>query len=113
MGWTGVKNGRLLELAAPEFDVLFTVDRDFAGLTDRVPVPMGVVILESRSTDSGALVPHMDAVNEAIVPVGTGEVRRVGGQHRMKLTPQTLEEARAVLRQRARSLTAAQLMLDR
>jgi hypothetical protein len=79
MGWTGVKNGRLLELAAPAFDVLFTVDRDFAGLTDRVPVPIAVVILESRSTDFAALVPHMDAVNEAIIAVGTGSVRRVGG----------------------------------
>ena len=28
MGWAGVKNGALLELASAHFDVLFTVDRD-------------------------------------------------------------------------------------
>ena len=28
MGWAGVKNGALLELAATQFDVLLTVDRD-------------------------------------------------------------------------------------
>jgi len=28
MGWAGVKNGALLELAATKCDVLFTVDRD-------------------------------------------------------------------------------------
>ena len=28
MGWAGVKNGALLELAATQFNVLFTVDRD-------------------------------------------------------------------------------------
>ena len=28
MGWAGVKNGAVLELASAHFDVLFTVDRD-------------------------------------------------------------------------------------
>jgi hypothetical protein len=31
MGWAGIRNGALLERAAAEFDVLFTVDRDFGG----------------------------------------------------------------------------------
>jgi len=30
MGWSGVKNGALLERAAGQFDVLFTVDQDLA-----------------------------------------------------------------------------------
>ena len=41
-GWDGIKNGRLLERAAGEFDVLFTVDADFAGLAECVPHAIGV-----------------------------------------------------------------------
>jgi predicted nuclease of predicted toxin-antitoxin system len=51
LGWAGTKNGKLLARAASEFDVLFTVDRDFAGLGDTVPHPVGVVILQVGSTD--------------------------------------------------------------
>lgn len=79
MGWAGVKNGSLLELAAQEFDVLFTVDRDFAGLSDIVPVGIGVVILQVGSTDFEALLPHMAAVSDAINDVERGRVRRLGG----------------------------------
>ena len=78
-GWGGIKNGKLLECAVGEFDVLFTVDRDFAGLRDRVPHEIGVVILQAASTDFDALLPHMAAVNSAIVRVRPGEVLRVGG----------------------------------
>jgi hypothetical protein len=79
MGWAGVKNGRLLELAAKEFDVVFTVDRDFAGLSDVVPFGIGVVILQVGSTDFEALLPHMVAVTDAINDVERGRVRRIGG----------------------------------
>ena len=79
MGWGGIKNGKLLERAAGNFDVLFTVDRDFAGLGDQVAQPIGVVILQVGSTDCEALLPHMDAVNAAVAQVGPGEVLRIGG----------------------------------
>ena len=79
MGWGGVKNGKLLERAVGEFDELFTVDRDFAGLGDRVPHLIGVVILQVGSTDFEALLPHMGAVNAAVVQVRPGEVLRIGG----------------------------------
>ena len=47
VGWAGVKNGELLELAVQEFDLLLTVDRNleyqqsFAGLTLAVIVVHG------------------------------------------------------------------------
>jgi predicted nuclease of predicted toxin-antitoxin system len=79
MGWAGVKNGNLLELAATQFDVLFTVDKDFAGLADIVPSPIGVVILQVGSTDFDALLPHMAAVGDAISRVEKGRIVRVSG----------------------------------
>ena len=79
LGWTGIQNGKLLARAAGEFDVLFTVDRDFAGLTDKVSHPLGVVILEAGSTDFEVLLKHVDAVKAAIASVEVGGVLRIGG----------------------------------
>ena len=78
-GWTGFKNGKLLSRAAGSFDVLFTVDRDFAGLVDTVPHPIGVVILQVGSTDFDVLIEHVDAVKAAIETVKLGSVVRLGG----------------------------------
>lgn len=79
LGWTGVKNGSLLELAADRFDVFFTVDRNFADVEDTVPYPIGVVILIARSTDFERLLPHIEIAKAAIRTVRIGEVARVHG----------------------------------
>ena len=80
VGWAGTTNGKLLALAAEQFDVLFTVDQDFAGLGDTVPHQIAVVVLQVGSTDFEALLPHMPAVKSAIAEVQQGSVRRVRGQ---------------------------------
>jgi hypothetical protein len=49
MGWAGVKNGALIELAAGQFDAIFTVDREF-GAGYHGPMTVGVVILEVGPT---------------------------------------------------------------
>ena len=76
-GWSGVKNGKLLALAAGQFDVIFTVDRDFANLTDSVPVALDVVILEVGTTDADLLFPHVGRVRSAIAAVAPGQVVRL------------------------------------
>lgn len=77
MGWSGIKNGSLLELAVQEFEVIFTVDRTFAGLGDTLAMPIGIVILQPGSTDFEALLPHMAAVNKAIQRMEPGKVVRI------------------------------------
>ncbi len=77
MGWTGVKNGALIGLAAPDFDAIFTVDRDFGSTYAGAP-PVGIVILQIGSTDPVKLRPHMPAVCEALAAVRRGEIKRVG-----------------------------------
>ena len=75
---SGIKNGKLLERAVGEFDVLLTVDKEFATVGDHVPHAIGLVILRAGSTDFDALRPHMAAVNLAIGRVKPNEVVRVG-----------------------------------
>ena len=53
-GWTGIKNGKLLELAAAEFDVFLTMDRnlefqqDLAGEEDYVFVTLEQLLEDFR-----------------------------------------------------------------
>lgn len=77
MGWAGVKNGPLIELAASHFDCLFTVDQEFAS-TYTGTASIGIVILEAGSTDPVKLRPHMVDVADALGRVRSGEVRRLG-----------------------------------
>lgn len=79
LGWTGIQNGKLLARATGEFDVLFTVDRDFAGLAGTVPQALGVVILEAGNTDFEVLLQHVEVVKVAITTVPVGSVLRIGG----------------------------------
>lgn len=76
-GWPGVKNGALLQLAAAQFDVLLTVDRNleyqqnFSGLT------IAVIIVDAPSNDIAVLRPLMPAVRKALPNVKPGTVTHV------------------------------------
>jgi hypothetical protein len=49
MGWTALKNGELLALAATHFDVFVTVDRNLSFQQDIVSFPIAVVVLHVRN----------------------------------------------------------------
>lgn len=76
-GWAGVKNGALLKLAATQFDVLLTVDRNveyqqnFSGLT------MAIIVIEVPSNDIEVIRPLMPKVREALPHARPGVVTHV------------------------------------
>ena len=79
LGWSGVKNGALIALAAERgFDAIFTVDRGFAG-SPPLLFPIAILILETGTTDPTLLVPWMAAVSVALAEMRPGEIRRMGG----------------------------------
>ena len=45
MGWSEVKNGKLLLLAAEHFDVFVTVDRNLSFQNKVVDLPLAVIVL--------------------------------------------------------------------
>ena len=77
VGWAGVKNGALLELAATKFDILFTVDRDLEPVHAKARTKPALVILAAGTTDPVKLQPYMPAVRAALQAVKPGELRRV------------------------------------
>ena len=50
IGWAGIKNGQLLNLAARDFDVMITVDKKMAIEQDHTSLKLPVMILQGRST---------------------------------------------------------------
>lgn len=49
MGWAGISNGRLLELASGQFDLFRTVDRNLALERQASPPSIVVIVLRARS----------------------------------------------------------------
>jgi len=81
MGWTTTKNGELLALAAKEFDVFVTVDRNLAAQQNFSAFAIAVVVLHARTNrlaDLRPLVPKLLRTIEFAKP-GVIEVIGAGG----------------------------------
>ena len=66
MGWSGVKNGKLLELAANEFDAFLTVDKNLPYQQNLVALPIAVIVLDSLSNELSALLPLVPSLERAL-----------------------------------------------
>lgn len=70
MGWAGVKNGQLLTLAASEFDVFITVDRNLSFQQNLPQFDIAVIVLQApsnRLADLKPLAPQVLAVLDSVV----------------------------------------------
>jgi predicted nuclease of predicted toxin-antitoxin system len=76
-GWTGVKNGELLRLAAERFDVLLTVDRNLEYQQNFQGAAIAVIVMHAPSNDIAALRPLMAQVLEAIPKAARGKVTNI------------------------------------
>lgn len=57
MGWAGVKNGSLMQLAEQDFDVFITVDRNLSYQQDIPKYGIAVVVIRSISNRVDDLAP--------------------------------------------------------
>jgi hypothetical protein len=73
-GWTGVKNGELLRLAAQQFDVLLTVDTNLQYQQNLANAPIAVMVVHARTNDIADLQPLMVRVLESIGRAKRGAV---------------------------------------
>jgi hypothetical protein len=80
MGWTAIRNGELLALAAKEFDVFVTVDRNLTFQQNLGTYPITVMVPRARTNrlaDLRLLVPELLA---ALQSACAGAAVFVGGQ---------------------------------
>jgi hypothetical protein len=71
MGWTSIKNGDLLALAAESFDVFVTVDRNLSFQQQLVTFSVAVIVLGARTNrlaDLRTLIPKLLAGIQSAQP---------------------------------------------
>lgn len=66
MGWSGVKNGALLALAAGEFDAFLTVDKNLPYQQNLATLPIALIVLEANSNELAALLPLVPRLEQAL-----------------------------------------------
>ena len=65
-GWSGVKNGKLLALAAASFDAFVTVDKNLPFQQNLAMLPIALVVLDSYSNELQALLPLVPALERQL-----------------------------------------------
>ncbi len=78
MGWSEVKNGRLLALVEESFDVFVTVDRNLSFQQDLPSFSVSVVVMRARSNRLADLRPLVPLLLEQIEKAPKRAVTYVG-----------------------------------
>jgi hypothetical protein len=78
VGWSTIRNGELLALAAKEFDVFVTVDRNLSFQQNLAAFDIAVIVLRASSNRLADLLPLVPALLAAIPDAKRGVVTAVG-----------------------------------
>jgi hypothetical protein len=81
-GWSGIKNGQLLGLAAAKFDVFLTMDGNLEFQQNHSTLPIAVLVVEAVSNRLEDLVPIVPAILNELNHVPPKSLRRVGAENR-------------------------------
>ena len=77
-GWGGITNGKLLALAAPEFDAFVTVDRNLSFQQQLPKFDIAVILLTSKSNRVDDLVALVPKLLESLPTARKGGVTAIG-----------------------------------
>lgn len=78
MGWGGVTNGEVLQLAASEFDAFITVDKSLRYQQNLSDLPIAVVVLHAHSNELQVLMPLLPRLEEALASLQPRSFVQVG-----------------------------------
>ena len=78
LGWSGLKNGELLRLAAERFDVLITADRNLEHQQNLTTLPVSVVILLGSTNRLESLTPFVPALLDLLKALPLRQLVRIG-----------------------------------
>lgn len=78
-GWASIKNGALLQLAAPNYDLFITVDQRLER-EQHQPSTLAIITLVARTNGIESLLPLAPALRDAIGRIAPGERIRIGSR---------------------------------
>ena len=71
-GWSGVKNGKLLALAAISFDAFVTVDKNLPHQQNTSTLPVAVLVLDAVSNELPYLLPLVPVLEAELASLEPG-----------------------------------------
>ena len=74
MGWQGVRNSELLQLASQAFDVLITVDKRLPEQKDLSQYSLSVVVIRAPNNRLATLVQAIPSIQAKLETLQKGEV---------------------------------------
>ena len=77
-GWAGIKNGKLLGLAAAEFDVFLTMDQNLEFQQNLTTLPIAVLVVEAVSNRMEDLIPLVPGILEELDNIPPKSLRKFG-----------------------------------
>ena len=77
-GWSGVKNGKLLALAATKFDVFLTMDGNLEFQQNLATLPIAVLVVEAASNRLEHLTPLVPKILRELNLISPNALRRIG-----------------------------------
>lgn len=80
LGWEQVEDGSLLRLAAAEFDVFLTVDKNLPHQQNIASFDIAVIVLRARTTRLADLRELLDLLHEALKMAQRGQVQVLSWQ---------------------------------
>ena len=80
MGWSGLKNGTLLQKMVGQVDVFVTIDGNLEYQQNLSKAQIALVILKAQNSKLESLLPLMPAVRAKLASLKSGEIARFGGK---------------------------------
>ena len=76
-GWASIKNGKLLALAADEFDVLLTADKGMEYQQNQTTLPVAILVVLARSNRIEHMAEAVAAILSALEELPLRTLRKV------------------------------------
>jgi predicted nuclease of predicted toxin-antitoxin system len=76
-GWASIKNGKLLALAADEFDLLLTADKGMEYQQNLATLPVAILVVLARSNRLEDLAATVPAILSALAELTPRTLRKV------------------------------------
>ena len=77
-GWSGIKNGNLLALAATKFDVFLTMDSNLEYQQNLATLPIAVLVVAAVSNRMEHLVPIVSGILKELNHIQPKSLRKIG-----------------------------------
>ena len=78
-GWSGIKNGKLLALAATRFDVFLTMDQNIEFQQNLFTLPIAILVIEAISNRIEYLKPLVPKILKELNNIAPKSLQKVRG----------------------------------